>query len=376
MRGHVRKRGRTWTYVVDVGRDAKGKRRQKWVGGFESKREAQSALTDALSALGRGTFVEPSQESVAEFLRQWLSTVESQLRPSTFASYSATIENHIVPRIGGIRLRDLGPGQLTNLYGDLHRDGSLRGPGGLSSRTVRYVHRIVHRALQDAVRWGHLFRNPVGLADPPRVEKSESAVWSAAEARLFIDSTRQDRLRALYLLALTTGMRRGELLGLRWSDVDFERCRLSAKQTLVSVGYEVRVSEPKTKRARRSIALDGATVAILRSHRAEQSVERLRFGEGAEDNDLVFTREDGSLLHPMSVSARFKRLVRSAGLSPIRFHGLRHTSATLALEAGLHPKVVSERLGHSSITVTLDTYSHAVPALQEEAAEALAALLS
>jgi integrase len=193
--------------------------------------------------------------------------------------------------------------------------------------------------------------------------------------RRFIREVRGDRLYAAWLAAATTGLRRGEVLGLMWTDVDFDKGRLSVRRARVSSGGVVVLSEPKTRRSRRVVALDQTTTAALREHRTRQLEERLAWGAAWVDTGFVFTREDGTPLHPESLSKMFQWRVRRAGLPRIRFHDLRHTHATLALQAGVHPKVVSERLGHSSIRITLDTYSHAIPAMQEEAAERIAALI-
>lgn len=296
------------------------------------------------------------------------------MKATTWASYKAAIEDHVVPKLGTTLLRNLTAPQLNTLYTELLKCGRKDLKGGLSTRTVRYIHTILHRALEDAVRWGRLTRNPVAQADPPRQEKSDMKTWTADQTRHFLESVRSDRLYAVYLLAFTTGMRRGELLGLRWSDIDFEAARLSIQQTLVTVGYKTLFTDPKTKKSRRSIALDTTTMTVLRSHRAQQAQEKLLLGPEYDANGLVFSSEHGKLLHPMSLSDMFRRRAIQAGLPIIRFHDVRHTYASLALSAGVHPKVVSERLGHSSITITLDTYSHAVPALQEDAAAKVASL--
>ena len=318
--------------------------------------------------------MEPSKQTVTEYLREWLPTIEATVKATTWHSDAATIEDHVVPTIGSILLRNLAAPQLNALYAELLKQGRKDGKGGLSPRTVRYVHTILHRALEDAVRWGRLFRNPVSLADPPRQEKTDMKTWTAEQTRHFLRSVKGDRLYAAYLLAFTTGMRRGELLGLRWSDIDFEASRLSIQQTLVAVGYRLHFSDPKTKKSRRSLALDGATLTVLRIHRAQQAQEKLLLGSEYEATNLVFSSDHGKPAHPMSLSDMFRRRATKADLPVIRFHDIRHTYASLALAAGVHPKVVSERLGHSSITITLDTYSHAIPALQEEAANKVAAL--
>jgi integrase len=199
--------------------------------------------------------------------------------------------------------------------------------------------------------------------------------WSADDLRDFLDGLHGDRLYAAWHVAASTGLRRGELLALRWDDIDLEGARLSVRRSFVSVGYEVRLSEPKTKRSRRQLALDRATVGALRDHRRRQLEERISWGPAWQDTGLVFTREDGTLIHPDRLTKSFNRHVNGSGLPRIRLHDLRHTHATLALQAGIHPKVVSERLGHATVSITLDTYSHAIPAMQQDAAERVAELV-
>jgi integrase len=235
---------------------------------------------------------------------------------------------------------------------------------------------VLRRALKDAVRSNLVTRNVAELVDPPRVPRKQIKTWSAREVRTFLDHVKDDRLYAAYVLAATTGMRRAEVLGLRWQDVDLEIGRVSVSQTLVVVnGYEVQFSEPKTARGRRMVALDEQTLAAIREQRERQMFERALWAEAYEDEDLVFAREDGTPIHPDSFSDAFWRNVAAAKLPRIRFHDLRHTHATLALAAGVHPKVVSERLGHASVAFTLDTYSHAIPAMQETAASLVASLV-
>jgi len=377
MRGHVRRRGKLWNVIVDIGYDEGGRRRQKWYSGFKTKRAAQERLTELLTSLRSGAYVEPSKRTLTVFLREWLDSMRATVRPSTWAAYKMLAEVHIVPAVGMVPLQRLAAGQLNALYADLLENGRRDGKGGLSPRTVAYVHATIRKALAEAVRWQLLTRNVAEQATPPRQQPNGSLrTWSAAELRAFLAHVESDRLYAAYVLAATTGLRRGELLGLRWRDLDLNAGRLAVVQTIVSVNYAVSFSTPKTARGRRSVALDRDTIAILRGHRTRLLEERLSLGLGSpKDDDLVFTGIEGSPLHPGQFSDRFDRLVRTAGLPRIRFHDLRHTHATLALAAGVHPKVVSERLGHSTVSITLDTYSHAIPAMQEEAAGRVAALV-
>jgi integrase len=375
MRGSLLKRGETWSYVLYLGRGPDGKKQQKWVGGFRTRREAEAALTEALERVRTGTWADPGRQTVGEYLEDWLTAVRPSLRSSTATSYEHTLRKWVIPRIGHLRLGALSSAKLSALYGELLRSGRHDGKGGLSARSVAYTHRIMTHALKDAVSWGLLARNPAAHVDPPRVARPEMQVWTQKEVQRFLVSVADDRLYALWTVLLATGLRRGEALGLRWDDVDLDRRRLSIQRAVTVVDYEIVVSEPKTARGRRSVSIDPITAAVLVAHRKRQLEERLAWGPAWQDSGYVFTTEDGRVLHPQRVTQVFKRLASEAGLPPIRLHGLRHTAATLALTAGIHPKVVSERLGHATVGITLDTYSHVGEGLQEEAATRVAGLI-
>ncbi len=255
--------------------------------------------------------------------------------------------------------------------------GRRRHRGGgrpLAPKTVRNCHIVLHRALADAERLGLVARNAAHVAQGPAVERTEAATWTADELARFLDHVATDRLLAAYVLLATTGMRRGEVLGLRWSDIDLAGASLSVRQTLQSVDGEIVIGAAKTNRSRRRIALDPSTVRMLEAHRRRQHEERLLLGPAWDgQDDLVFCNADGSPVHPDRFTRAFERHVAAAGLPPLRGpHNLRHTWATLALQAGVHPKVVSDRLGHATIAVTIDTYSHVAPSLDAEAADTVA----
>jgi integrase len=379
MRGSIIKRGRSWAVVVEVGRDpTTGKRIRKWHSGYRTKRDAERARTELLSRLDHGTYVSPDRRTVGSYLEgDWLPAVKARLTPSTWDSYARNVHLHIVPELGPIPLQSLTPARLNEFYASLRSNGRRDGRGGLAPKTVRYVHGIIRKALADAARWSLVQRNVADHADPPTIRSMahEMKTWTANELARFLDVAAQDRLYAAWVLAATTGMRRGEVLGLRWNDVDLDASRLSVRQTLVSVAYETKFSTPKTARSRRSVSLDATTVAALRDHRKRQLEDRMAWGSAYHDTGLVVTRENGTCVHPDRFTQMFDKHVKHSGLPRIRLHDLRHTHATLALAAGVHPKVVSERPGHATVAFTLDVYSHAVPALQEDAADRVAALV-
>jgi integrase len=380
VRGHVRKRGTKWTVVIDTGRDpVTQKRRQKWHSGFRTKREAEAELTDLLTRVKSGNYVDASRITLAEFLTdRWLPARRASLRPSTYESYAMNVRAHIVPALGSVPLQRLTAADLTSFYADLLDHGRRDGSGaGLSPRTVRYCHTILRRALADAERWDLITRNPADRAAVPAQRTPAMTTWTVAELRAFLHHARDDRLWPLWQLLAATGMRRGEVLGLTWRDLDAEAGRLViARAWVTTVGREASLQPPKTARGRRQLALDRATVAALAAWRRQQVEERLLMGAAYADNDLIFCRADGLPYSPRYISEAFKMQAKAAGLPTIRLHDLRHTHASLMLQQGVHPKVVSERLGHGSTAFTMDTYAHTTPALHAEAAESVAALLA
>lgn len=377
MKGTVWQRGRTWTYAFSTG--PRDKRKQHTKGGYRTKGLAQKALNNALAEYQRGELVEPSKLTVERYLiDEWLPVASAQLKASTIGGYRHIIDKRLVPHLGDVRLSELTAGQIGRLHQDLRA-------AGLSERTILHTHRMLSKALEDAARRRLIARNVARDVDAPRPRRTEMRVWTADEVQAFLRATEDDRLGPCWVLALSTGMRRGELLGLRWADVDLDAGQLAVRRSRVAVGYDVVEGEPKSGRAR-TIALDDGTVAVLRRHRRRQLEERMAWGEAWEDSGAVFTREDGTPLHPQTLAWHYERAVRDldaavkvadpkASFPVIRFHDLRHTHATLALQAGVHPKVVQERLGHSSISITLDLYSHVVPGMQEDAAAKVGAMI-
>jgi integrase len=363
--------------VIELGRDSTGKRRQRWLGGFPTRRDAEAARARAVSEINTSTYVEPSRLTLTEWTRDhWLPRQRGRVKPSTFDSYRRNLEIHVLPRIGSTRLQSLQPSALEQLYGDLMTSGRCDGSGGLSARTVSYIHRIVHNTLSDALDAGIVRVNAAARARPPRPHAANAPrhAWTAGELARFLAVAEQSPLGAAWRLAAMTGMRRGEILGLRWHDVDLANARVAVRQARVAVGYEVVTSSPKTRRVR-TVDLDQGTVAALQRHRDRPVGAMVDQGVRAADRDLVFRRLDGAPMHPHSLSKAFDRLVAQAGLPRIRLHDLRHTHASIALAAGVPVKVVSERLGHASPAFTLSQYAHTLPGMQREAAELVAGLV-
>ena len=371
MRGSVVKRGRTWSYVVDVGRDpGSGRRVQRWKGGFATKRQASSRSGTRRT---RSRPVRPRDAGglcVAAYLEQWLSGVQNTVKPTTAKSYGEILRWYVIPGVGAVQLADLTPLHIRSLYADLLDQGGRR-RAALSAGTVAIVHRVLRKALNDAVGWRLIARSPLVGVRPPSRASAEMRTWTGADARRFLEHVADDRLYAMWALLLATGLRRGEIAGLRWGDVDLDAGLLSVRRSRVSAGWTVHESQPKTRSSRRAVSLDERVVAVLRAHRRRQLEERLAWGTAWVDSAFVFVRENGEPLHPETITSMFRRRVVRAGVPKIRLHDLRHASASLALAAGIHPKVVGERLGHSSVAITLDLYSHVAPTLQAEAAEKL-----
>lgn len=369
----------TWTVMYRTNDPATGKRKQVKKGGFRTKALAEQHLRRVLVQVEDGVHIKPARTTVADYLENvWLPHLDGlvaggKMRPSTATQYRTLARLHVKPHIGGTRLDALDAPQLNRLYAQLLTSGRQTGKAkgtGLSSTTVHLVHVTISRALKDAVRWGKLARNVAANADAPQPKNAEREVWDSAQLRKFLDATSTDRLGALWHLLATTGIRRGEAAGLTWADVDLDAGELRVRRARVVVGYQVLDSGPKTDKGRRTIALDPGTVAVLRRHRAAQLEERLAWGPAYTDSGLVFTREDGTGLHPERITQGFARLVKRVGLPAITVHGVRHSYATQLADAGVSLEVISKRLGHSSLSITGDLYRHRTDESDRAAAEA------
>ena len=336
---------------------------------------ARAKLVDDLHS---GSYVVPGRTTLGEWINHsWLPMTATRVKPTTLHSYRRNLEIHVLPGLGNRLLQQLTSTMLNTLYAGLaSSEPSER--GGLSAKTISYIHTIIHKALADAVDADLVARNVADRAKPPRPDRRATPgiqSWDADELRAFLEHVDGSRIDAIWRLAAMTGMRRGEVLGLRWSDVDLESARLAVRQALVTVGYDVITSTPKNHNAR-VIDLDAETVRKLRQHRRQQDNERAEWGADYQDQDLVVAKENGEPIHPHTFSQSFERIVEQSGLRAIRLHDLRHTHASLALKAGVPVKVVSERLGHESPAFTLKQYAHVLPGMQAEAARSVAALVA
>lgn len=365
MKGHLRKRGKLWYAVLAVGKDEAGKHRQKWVNtGCSRKEEAERTLRALLDDYERG--IVPSTVTVAAFAARWLSV--HSIRPSTAVTYRAALDNHILPDLGSIPLQKLSPLAIQEAW---QRLGERIQPG-----TIRTAHAVLHKMLHQAVKWRLLGVNPAAAVTLPRVPRRELRVWSPDEARAFLAQTAGTRYGALYHLALATGMRKGELLGLQWEDIDWQGY-IRVRHNLVKQKVEGKTKWVLTTETKpgpsRVIAVGADTIAALRDHQERQ--DNLRAKLYLPPSSYVFTNEKGERISPCSLDWDLHRHVALAGLPRISPHGLRHTHATMLLMQNVHPKVVQERLGHKRIAITLDIYSHVLPHLQDEVAATVDRLL-
>jgi len=408
-RGHA-----AWWFRHDLPPGADGKRRRATGGPFSTKADAEAALAAALTRVSQGTYVELGRQTVADYLRQWLDG-KINLKPSTRHGYETHCQLYLVPGLGHLRLSDLRDHHVEELYAAIRelqpqRPGYKPSPMAqrlLEARSdkkflrppgpgrIRRVHGTLMSALNNAVKRGKIARNPgafVELASgraprpvvwtPERVElwqrtgkRYPVAVWTPQQAGAFLDFACNDGLSALWQLVAYRGLRRAEVVGLSWANVDLDNACATISDTVVQVDHVSTWGGPKSEAGARIISLDSVTVKALRNHRAAQAEQRLAWGAAWVDSGLVFTKDDGSPLNPDGVSQRFERLIARSGLPPIRLHDLRHVAASLALAAGVPMKVVSEQLGHSSSQITSDIYSSVLPQVAQAAAEAVADLV-
>jgi len=372
MAGTITKKSEnTWMIRVFIGRDATGKTKHfnKTIHG--SKKDAQKFLNAKLRERDLGSFVDPASLSMEKFLNEWLENIaRSRVREATFDGYKGIVDYYINPAIGSERLCDLRPDQIQQFYGQLQRKG-------LSARTVRYVHSVLSSALNHAEMQGMIFHNPCKRCQLPKQHKTEMKYFTPDQVRQFLEAAKNSKQYALFVLAIETGMRPGEYLALQWKDIDLENRTLSVRRTVkVKKGGGFYYSTPKTAKSNRPLTLTPELIAALKAQRIEQLQAKMQIRDVYRENDLVFPNEIGDPMLIGNLRKRyFEKIVKDAGLPKIRLYDLRHTSATMLLSEGEHPKVVSERLGHASIVLTLDTYSHVLPNMQKQATAKMGKLM-
>ncbi|MGE7975550.1 tyrosine-type recombinase/integrase [Bacillus cereus] len=362
MKGSVKKDKKTgkYFYIVDIGIDPlTGKRKQKKKRGFTTKKEAENALTKLLSEVHTGNYVEPSKLSYGEYLQDWFNTKKHSVGIQTAKVLKGYLNSRIIPSLGDIKLAKLTSLHMQNYVNSLRDDGLKRG-------IIEKVIKIIRNSLEHAIDLELITKNVAAKTKLPKGDKDELTVWNEQEVKLFLKAAQDSRYAIVFHMALVTGMRQGELLGLRWKDVDLEKGHLTISQTLSHDGKTFLLGG-KTKSSLRKILLPASTIAKLKKHRAVVLKEKLSQSEEYQDNDLVMCTPSGTPINPANVRRSLNALIKKAAVPKIRFHDLRHTHATLLLAKGVNVKVISERLGHSNIKITLDTYSHVLPTMQEDA---------
>lgn len=352
-----------WVASISTGYGGDGTRRRRTIYG-KTKQQVQDKLSRLQVGKLDGTLGDAGKTTLAAYLERWLEDVaRPTIRHTTFVNYERMVKSKINPRVGGVGLSKLNPAQVQGLYATLEREGA-------SGHVRRLVHAVLHRALKQAVKWNLVARNVCDAVEAPRVERKEIKPLRPEQAAKLLFAATGDRLRALYVLAIDSGLRLGELFGLQWDDVDLEGRTIIVRRALAEVNGRLSLTEPKTTKSRRRVDLSQAAVDALHDHRKQSLVE------GHATAGYVFCNSRGGPLRRSHFHAQhYKPLLKAAELPAIRFHDLRHTNATLLLSAGVHPKVVQERLGHSQISVTMDIYTHVLEGMQREAVDKLGAML-
>jgi integrase len=370
MKGHIRKRGeRSWAIIIDLDRGTDGKRKQKWHTVQGTKKEAERKLTELLHSLDTGMYVPPSKLTVGDFLGKWLqASAKSTVSGKTFERYSEIVNRRWIPAVGSIPLLKLTPLRIQACYSEWLSDGRLDGKkGGLSAQTVLHHHRVLREALNQAVRWQLMPRNPADAVDPPKPQRKEMKALDATQMAWLLAVARGTRFYVPVLLSMTTGMRRGEFLALRWSDVDLVSATVTVNRSIEQTNDGVKFKSTKGKRGR-LVILPSIVVEVLNDHKVTQEAQKRLLGCGYTDLGLICAKEDGNIWKPDTMTSDFGDLTDRAGLTGVRLHDMRHSHATQLLLQGVNPKIVSERLGHSTVGITLDIYSHILPGMQEQAA--------
>lgn len=360
MRGHIKKRGENWSVIVELPKDTiTGKRKQKWFTVKGNKKDAEKFLTEKLIELDTGLLIDTKKMKYSEYLDYWLKEIcIKNLKSTTLDGYKHNIENHIKPIIGNIYLDKLTPLHLQNLYSNRLESGRLKKEGGLSKKSVLTIHRIIHRSLEQAVKWQLIPRNIADSVEPPKPQKYKASFLNEKDINKLIDISKDTKLYIPILIAIYTGMRRGEILGLKWENVDFEKGIIEIKQALYSTKNGLEFTTPKTETSNRNICIPDFLINELKKYRIKQNKNKLKYGNLYVDTGVVCSLENGDVINPKNFSRDFHKLLENNNLPLIRFHDLRHTHASLLVKLGVQPKIISNRLGHSNIAITMDLYSH------------------
>jgi integrase len=365
----TKKEGKMWLYELEIGKDENGKRKKKKKLGFKTKKEAKESLVKAEVEMQEGMYIK-NEKSLGEVMDFWLDNyAKENTTPKTFSGYENIIRNHIKPKLGKKKIKDLTSANLQKYYKDKLET--------LSPQSVKHHHRLISKVLNDAIGWQFVARNVAVGAKPPSAKKVDMQTLNAHEVELLLRAAKESSMYYPVIFTAThTGMRRSELLGLRWKDVDFENKTLYVSQTITEVNGKYHFNTRTKNGEGRSITMTNALVELLKKHKAEYNVVKLQLGQAHNPHDLVFCNSNGNIITPSELTRHYKRAIKKASIPDIRFHDLRHTHATLMLQQQVHPKIVQERLGHSTISITLDTYSHVLPNMQKDAVDQFEKLLN
>jgi len=364
MRGSLKQRSQNhWAIILDARDPQTGRRKRRWYSFTGSRREAETERARLITEIEKGTAAEPGRLTVAAFLQRWCQYIQPLVSAKTFERYAGLIRANINPAIGTVRLSKLQPITISSAY-------SAALARGLSPRSVQHMHRCLSQALKQATRWRLLPRNPCDDCDPPRIERRDMKVWDVETISTALELVRPWRVHIPVVLAALCGLRRGEIAAMKWRNVDLDRAQLSIVESAEQTKAGVRYKSPKNGKGR-TVALPAIVVSELRAHRLRQAQDLLQLGVRLNDETFICAREDGEALQPNSIGHAWDRFLASTELPRIRFHDLRHSHATIMLKSNIHPKIVSERLGHSRVALTMDTYSHVIPGMQEGAAAAI-----
>jgi integrase len=366
MRGHIRQRGDSWQAIVSAGTDPITGKRVVVCSSAATQEEAERELTRLQRLADTGTLVDPGKLTLGRYLLDtWLPHTETRVRPRTVYRYAQLMRVHVLPKLGNVKMAKLRPAHVQSAINAMDT----------APRTAVQAYRVLSAALRQAVRWQILSTNPAAAASPPRPARPQLHVPSPEDVSRLLGAA-DGWFHTALLLAVSTGARRGEVLALQWSSLDLDKGIMRITQAVEAVGQSLAFGPPKTDRARRTVSLPPGTVAVLKRWHKEQLERRVLLGAEWQGTDLVVERGDGSPVHPDVFSRRFQRLTVRLGLVGVRLHDLRHWFATECLKASVHPKVVSEALGHASTAFTMDVYSHLLPTMQEQASAAIEAALS
>jgi integrase len=364
MKGYIRKRGNKWSFTVDIGKDSKtGKRKQKSQSGFKTKKEAQAALAELVNDVEKGNYQEPEKRRFKDFVIEYLEkTFINRVKPSSYETTYNIVTAQIIPFFGDMDINEIDQFLVHEFYSEKIKEG-------YSSHYIQNMHELIKKFLKVAKKWEILHKDIASMLEPPKLVKKEMKVWTIDQVNTFLKFTKHSRYHPIFYLAAYTGMRKGEILGLMWDDIDFEEKTIRINKTLYRIKTGTILQEPKTKASIRKIYMDDDIIRVLKKQKVKQNLERLKYGGVYKEHNMVFAQETGEMVNPNATHPMFSRFTQQAGLPKIRFHDLRHTHATILLQMGVNPKIVADRLGHASVKTTLDVYSHVTATMQKDLSE-------